>query len=209
MQSVERGVGRRVALGVLDQLPDRGRAAIAPADEAHAHAHAGHVGELAPDRLGEQVEQAAHLVVGPVPVLGREREDGQRVDTQVEAGLDGPPQRSRAGAVAGQHRQPARARPAGVAVHDDRDGARDLGQGGLDGPLRPGEQAQALAGRPAWRLRDLSAVTASHLDLEDLGFLVLQHVVDALHVLVGELLHALLGAVDVVGLRLAVLRRDP
>ena len=40
-------------------------------------------------------------------------------------------------------------------------------------------------------------------DLEDLGFLALQDVVDALHVLVGQLLDALLGAVHLVGLRLA------
>jgi hypothetical protein len=44
---------------------------------------------------------------------------------------------------------------------------------------------------------------AGRLDLEDLGLLALEHLVDALHVLVRELLHAILGAVHVVCLRLA------
>ena len=83
--------------------------------------------------------------------------------------------------------RPLLAGPAAVPVHDDRDGAGT--PSGSRGSLGPAPQA--ARGGPG-------------LNLEDLGFLALQELVDLGHVLVGELLHALLRAVLLVGADLAL-----
>ena len=60
---VERRVRRRRCPRVpASRRPSAGEQTVAPADEAHAHALRGEILELALDRLGEQVEQAANLV---------------------------------------------------------------------------------------------------------------------------------------------------
>ena len=55
----------------------------------------------------------------------------KRVDAEVDRRFDRAAQRLRAGPVTGGDRQPALACPARVAVHDDRDGVRDIRQVGL------------------------------------------------------------------------------
>src|SRR5439155_18211191 len=114
-----------VQLGaVLHRLHPRAQrlgCTVATADEAHADALLGEVGQLALDRFTEDLHQRVHLVLRPRPVLGRERVDDDVADAELDSGLDRAPQRPRARAVTGGGRQPAAARPASVPVHDDRD----------------------------------------------------------------------------------------
>ena len=101
--------------------------AVAAADEAHAHSLLGEIGQLALDRLGEDLHQRVDLVLRARPVLGREREHRQVVDAEIDRRLDDDPNRARAGAMAGGGRKPATLCPAAVAVEDDRDRPGDLG----------------------------------------------------------------------------------
>ena len=98
----------------------------------------------------------------PRPVLGRERVDGQRLDAEVDGRLDGPAERARAGAVALGDRQAAGRRPAAVAVHDDRDRARNVRTSG-ERPARRQERA----------VHSASAFGGRSSDLHDLGLFVL------------------------------------
>src|SRR5439155_20702317 len=84
---------------------------------------------LAPDRRLEEAEQAHDLVVGPGPVLAAERVQGQDLDPAPNGMPQEAPDRLDAGRMALQLRYPALAGPAPVAVHDDRDVARQLGSG--------------------------------------------------------------------------------
>ena len=190
---VERLVRGRRVLEPLHLGCERRREPVATADEAHAHALRREVLELAVDRLGEQVEQVGDLVGRPRPVLGRERVHGERAHAEIDRRLDGAAQCTRAGAVPREHGQPATAGPAAVAVHDQRHVRRDLGQARLLVARRADEQPDSIL--QAWHRRRLSGLRS---DLEDLGFLVLVQLVDDLDVLVGQLLHAILGAVQVV-----------
>src|SRR5919197_1658298 len=189
-------VHRRLLLERRHPRPQLGRSAISAADEPRPHALLCQVGELAIDRLGEDLHQGLALVRGPRPVLGRERVDGERLDAEVDRRLDRPPQRARPRSMAGRDRQAAAPRPAAVSVHDDRDRARDFGARRLRrGPNLPeranaGEEVHDAAPRGS--------------DFHDLGFLVLQELVDRLRVLVGELLHLVLGAPLLVVADLAV-----
>ena len=96
---------------------------VAAAEEAGADALPREVGQLALDRLAENLHQVLDLALGPRPVLGRERVDDQRLDTEVDRRLDRPAQCLRSRAVALGDRQALALRPAPVAVHDDRDGS--------------------------------------------------------------------------------------
>ena len=74
----------------------------------------------------------------PAPVLGREGVDHERVDPEVDRRFDDGPQRTRSRAMALGDRDPVLGRPATVAVHDDRDRVRDLGQVVLGADVRAG-----------------------------------------------------------------------
>jgi hypothetical protein len=65
------------------------------------------------------------------------------VDPEVDRGLDDAPHRARTRPVAGRGRQPALRGPAAVAVEDDRDGAGDLREVGLDQRLDAGQRPEA------------------------------------------------------------------
>ena len=106
--------------------------AVAATDEAHAHALLDQVGQLALDRLAEDLHQELDLLGRPRPVLGRERVDGERLDAKVDRRLDRA-RGARAPARWPAARQAAALGPAAVAVHDDRDRARDLGQVRISG----------------------------------------------------------------------------
>src|ERR1019366_990698 len=97
------------------------------ADEAHPHALSVQLRSLGLDPPGEHVHQRGDLAIGAIPVLGRERVDGQLGDAQrhriTEPGLDG----VGAGLVPGDDGQPSLLGPAAVSVGDDRD---------IAGPLR-------------------------------------------------------------------------
>ena len=125
-------VGRGALLHVGHQLEQVGGAAVAAADKAHLDALAVQVGELLPDRVGEQGHQVGDLLLGAPPVLGRKGVHGQAAHAQPGGGLDRAAQRGRARAVPGQGGQPAAASPAAVAIHDHGDRGGGVGQLGLD-----------------------------------------------------------------------------
>ena len=87
--------------------------AVAPADEARAHALADEVGQLALDRLPEDLHQRVDLVLRARPVLGRERVHDERLDAEVDRRLDRAPQRARARAVPLRDRQARASEPSG------------------------------------------------------------------------------------------------
>ena len=77
-----------------------GHPPVAPTGEAHAHAPLVHlVAAAGEDRLVEPHE-VAHLVGGPLPVLGGEGVDREPLDAQLERALDRVEQRLLAGGVA-------------------------------------------------------------------------------------------------------------
>src|SRR3954469_16356105 len=127
----ERAVVLGLPLECRHPLPQRGGRAVAAADEPRAHSLAHEVGQLALDRLREDLHQQLHLFERARPVLGGKGVDGERVDAEVDCGLDRAAQCLRAGAMAGRDREAAPARPAGIAVHDDRDRVRDVRKIGL------------------------------------------------------------------------------
>ena len=95
--------------------------AVTPAHEAGAHSLPLQIGQLALDRLAEDVHQRVDLALRPRPVLGRERIDDERLEPEVDRRFDRPPERLRPGAMALGDGQPTLGRPAAVAIHDDRD----------------------------------------------------------------------------------------
>src|SRR5439155_9201251 len=102
------------------------RRAIAAADETRPNSLASEIGELALDRLDEDLHQRVDLLGRPGPVLGREGIDGERLDADVDRGLDGAPERTGALAVTGGDGESARGSLAAAPVHDDRDRACHL-----------------------------------------------------------------------------------
>ena len=94
--------------------------ALAAADEAHPHAFVVELRRLAGDPLAEHPHQPLDLLRGPGPVLGREGEDGQLLDPQLDRVAQPRLDHVGAGPVPLDHRQPALLRPAAVAVGDDR-----------------------------------------------------------------------------------------
>ena len=126
--------------------------------------------DLAAQVVAQQAHQVADLVGRPAPVLGREGEQRQVPDALARAGLDRAPHRLGAAPVAGDRRQAAaRAqRPLPSMMI-----ATCAGGGGGDRVL--------MQGSAGTRMR--------HQTVQDLLFLVRQHLVDRLDVLVGQLLH--------------------
>ena len=120
--------GRRLELGHLcaRRVSEHGRA-----DRRSVYARpAWQFRQLAVDRLAQDLHQLGHLVRRARPVLRREGVHGQRLDAEVDRRLDGAPKGARALPVTGLDRETAALGPAAVAVHDDRDVARDrLGAG--------------------------------------------------------------------------------
>src|SRR5262249_9175509 len=76
---------------------------------------------LAPDRLAEDREEAAHFVLGTIPVLGRECVDRDDPNAEIGGGSQDLADVLGAGAVAGDSVPAAPGRPTTVAIHDDRD----------------------------------------------------------------------------------------
>src|SRR5690606_39722262 len=91
------------------------------AEDAQANALAMEAVELALDVEAEQAGELGDLGLGPTPVLRGEGIERQALDPGLARRAQRPPRRLRAGAVAGRTGQPARLRPAAIAVHDDGD----------------------------------------------------------------------------------------
>src|SRR5690606_9486931 len=123
-------VARGGGLGVVHARGDRLAEARAVADEADAHAAPVQLVDFAVERVDEKLHQRADFLLGPAPVLAREREQGECADPGVQAEIDAQVDRARAGAMADDARPVALLRPAAVAVHDDGQVARDSTGGG-------------------------------------------------------------------------------
>jgi len=80
--------------------------------------------DLLGDELLEQAHQRGDLARRALPVLFREREQRQDFDAGLDRSLHCLAHRRHPGPVAERPRQPALARPAPVAIHDDGDVAR-------------------------------------------------------------------------------------
>src|SRR5262249_7363530 len=123
---IQRPVALGLALERRHALLQGLRRPVAPPDEACAHALTHQVGKLALDRLGEDLHQELDFLGWAGPGLRREGGDRERLAAEVDGRLYGAAQRLRAGTMAGRDRQTPLARPTRIAVHDDRDGARDV-----------------------------------------------------------------------------------
>src|SRR5262249_60282007 len=77
------------------------------------------VPQIAASEAAQQPDQFVDFGGGPRPVLGAERKNGEKVDSEIASGTHGTAQRLDAAAMPFPARQPARGRPAPVAVHDD------------------------------------------------------------------------------------------
>ena len=76
---------------------------------------------LSPDRFGQDLEQASHLVLRASPVLGREGIDGHYLNAQLPARLKHPTQVLRSSAMSKKARLTPLSRPSPVPVHDEGD----------------------------------------------------------------------------------------
>src|SRR6185312_1962375 len=149
----------RHLFGPLHLLDERGGDALAAADEAHPHALLVELGRLLRDPFGEHRHQPRDLGGRPRPVLGRERVDGQLLDPELggvaQTGLD----RVGPRAVALVDGEAPRARPAAVAVGDDRHVARQLPI--LSRPARVGRGRPGRRGRLPCRPHQTARISSS------------------------------------------------
>jgi len=95
------------------------------AHDAQADAVGVQLADLALERGHEMPHEERHFFHGPAPVFGAEREKRQIFDARARARLDGRTHRIDAARMARYARQTSLRRPAAVAVHDDRDVARN------------------------------------------------------------------------------------
>ena len=106
---------------ILDQRNDVGRERVPIADDLEPHVIGGKFLDIADDEPLEQAHQIADLVLGPLPVFGREGVEGQRLDAQVAGRAHDVADRLDPRAMPGDARQVALLGPAAVAIHDDGD----------------------------------------------------------------------------------------
>ena len=107
-------------------LQEKMRGLEAATEEPDPHALPGEIGELAVDRLAEDLHQGVDLAGRPGPVLRRESVHDHRADSELDRRLDRPSERARPLAMALRNRHPVHSRPARVAVEDDRHAADRL-----------------------------------------------------------------------------------
>ncbi len=112
--------GRRFPLDALDGGASTRCQPAAIPEHVHLHALPFQLRDFLRDVLLEQVHERRNLRRRAIPVLLGEREQGQHLDARFNRPLDRFPHRLHPGAVAERPRQPALARPAAIAVHDDR-----------------------------------------------------------------------------------------
>ena len=115
----------RVTLHALDGRATARRQAAAIAEHVDLHALTLQLGDFPGDVLLEQVHQRRDLRRRAVPVFLGEREQRQDFDARLDRAFDRFAHRLHPGPVTERARQPAFIGPAAVAVHDDRDVARN------------------------------------------------------------------------------------
>src|SRR5439155_13266963 len=114
----------RLPLHPLDRFPGPGDEPGAVAQHVHGDALLPQLGRLSGDVLLQQLHQRRHLARGTLPVLLREREQGEDLDPRRDRSLHDLPHGFHPRAVPQRARQVPLPRPASVPVHDDRDVAR-------------------------------------------------------------------------------------
>ena len=107
-------------LHALDRRAAARRQAAAVAKHVHAHALFLQLGDFLRDEFLEEIHECGDFGGGPAPILLGEREQRQHLDARVDRSFHRLAHGLHAGPVAERPRQPALARPAAVAVHDDR-----------------------------------------------------------------------------------------
>mmetsp|Transcript_10610 Transcript_10610/g.43394 ORF Transcript_10610/g.43394 Transcript_10610/m.43394 type:complete len:538 (+) Transcript_10610:732-2345(+) len=156
-------VVQSAALGLVPGIAQLVGHRIAVADDADAHAHRAHLGEVAADSSQHQAHQPGDLVARPLPVLAGEGEDGEVFDVAVDAGLHHLDQRIHPGLVAEEARQEALLGPTAIAIHHDGDMARRrravLRHGG--GRVQDGAQTAMISASLAEMSLSISAITRS------------------------------------------------
>ena len=128
--------GRGFPLDALDGGASTRSQPAAIAEHVHLHALALQLGDLFRDVFLEQIHQRGDLGRGAIPVFLGKRKQGEDFDPGIDGAFHRFPHRLHAGPMAERPRQPAFARPAAVAVHDDRHMA--------GGGNRPGEHQTSM-----------------------------------------------------------------
>ena len=105
------------------------------AEQSYPGALRAQLGRLVADDLLQQHEEAADLLVGAGPVLAAEGVEREHLDAAPDGVADDLPDRLDAGGVAVHLGLAARLGPAPIAVHDDRDVARQLFLGTTKGSV--------------------------------------------------------------------------
>src|SRR5581483_11294192 len=139
---------------------DGGRQAVAAPDRSDAHAARRERGGLLAGEGGREPEEPVDLQARTEPVLFGERVDGEHRDARAQGRVDGALERRDPAAVAFERRETVLLSPAAVAVHDDRDVARDGGGEGC--ALDHGCVAMRGAAPPsAWRWTPRTTLSSS------------------------------------------------
>src|SRR5262249_53351881 len=106
-------------LGLLQEPADLRIEVLALADDANMDAVLVQVDQVIADEPAQETHQLADLGRRARPVLRAEREDGQNANAEIAGRTHGATQSLDAASMPLAARQPARRRPAAVAVHDD------------------------------------------------------------------------------------------
>jgi len=144
------GIARAVATQLFERVADARRQPIELADGVQPDAVVHDLGTLAMEVVAQQVHQAAHFIGRPLPVLRRERVQGERRQPELARRPRHLAHRVGASPVALQAREAPLLRPAAVPVHDDADvsGERPGGDlGSQVGELQLGEQLSSVKRR--------------------------------------------------------------
>src|SRR3990172_2263078 len=115
---------RRLPDHALHRRGGGGREALQLAEHAHLHSLPLELVRLPLDVLLQERHQRRNLARGPLPVLLREGEEREHLEPHLEGPFHHLAHRLHPAPVPQGARQPALARPASVAIHDDGDVAR-------------------------------------------------------------------------------------
>jgi len=144
------GIARAVATQLFERIADARRQPVELADGVQPDAVVHDLGTLAMEVVAQQVHQPAHFIGRPLPVLRRERVQGERRQPELARRPRHLAHRVGASPVALQAREAPLLRPAAVPVHDDADvsGERPGGDlGSQVGELQLGEQLSSVKRR--------------------------------------------------------------
>jgi len=158
---------------VLDQVFDRvtrgGRQVFEITDHVHADAVLAQIGALLLGELDEQAHERFHFVARTRPIRDAERVQREVLDTEPRGGFDRFANGPRAFSVTLRAIEAASLCPTTVAIHDDRDVARNFGVAAFAVTVVSGSQDRGLDGKdePSRRCRAApgpkGSMTSSHI----------------------------------------------